>query len=449
MDDSKGSSASRRRFLKSAGAYTAVATGVAPSVFTSRARAAQKTLKIMQWKHFVPGHDRWFNDTYIKEWSERNDTRVIIDHVGLGDINRLTAAEAEAGHGHDLVMLLVPPSVYEDQVIDHREIYEECERLYGKAADVAIKSTYNPKSQKFFGFSVAYLPPLLTYRKDLWDTVGGVPNSWQDVLAGGRRIKLLHEKPVGISLATEHNSEHTLRAIMYSFGASVQDADGNPSLKSKATIEAIKYVKLLYEQAMTEEVLTWDASSNNRYMLLADGSLTVDTISVVRASENKQMPVADNLWLARLPEGPAARLGPSFGILTYFVWKFADNIEGAQKFLVDYIAGSQQSLLASGFQNMPAFSNSVPELANLVSNDPNAPSPEKYSVLADGGLSWTTNLGNPGYANAAIGEIYASRLISRMCAQAATGQLTSEEALDQADKQVRHVFQTWKEKGKI
>ena len=42
-----------------------------------------------------------------------------------------------------------------------------------------------------------------------------------------------------------------MRAIMYCFGASEQDADGNPALKSKATLEAIKYVKALYEEAMT------------------------------------------------------------------------------------------------------------------------------------------------------------------------------------------------------
>lgn len=448
MDELKGGCASRRRFLKTAGAYGVVAAGVAPSVLTGKARAAQKTLKIMQWKHFVPGHDRWFNDTYIKEWSERNDTRVIVDHVGLGDVMRLAAAEAEAGQGHDLVMLLASPSVYEDHVIDHREVYQECERLYGKAPDFAIKSTYSPKSQKYYGFAVSILPPIVTYRKDLWDTVGGAPNSWQDVLAGGRRIKLLHEKPVGISLAPEHNSDHTLRSIMYSFGASVQDADANPSLKSKATLESIKFVKSLYEQAMSDEVLNWDASSNNRYMLTGDGCLTVDTMSIVRASENKKLPVADDLWLAKLPEGPEGRLGPSFGILTYFIWKFAENPEGAKKFLVDLIASSQQSFLASGFQNMPAFSGATPDLASLISSDPNTALPEKYSVLADA-ASWTTNFGYPGHANAAIGEIYAKHVIPTMCAQAATGKLTPEEALDQADKQVLHIFQTWKEKGKI
>ena len=143
-------------------------------------------------------------------------------------------------------------------MIDHRDIYEECERKYGKALDLAIKSTYNPKTRKFYGFSDTTCPKPINYRKDLWDAVGTVPDTWEDIRRGGRQIKLLHEKPVGIGLASELDTNIAMRAIMYSFGASEQDPEGNPILKSKETLEAIKFVKALYEETMTDEVLTWD-----------------------------------------------------------------------------------------------------------------------------------------------------------------------------------------------
>jgi multiple sugar transport system substrate-binding protein len=96
---------------------------------------------------------------------------------------------------------------------------------------------------------------------------------------------------------------------------------------------------------MPEEVLGWNAVSNNRFMLSAEGCLTLDTISIVRAAESKAMPAGNNLRLTRLPQGPAGRLGPAFGVDNYIIWKFAENIEGARKFLVDYVgqsrAGSQ------------------------------------------------------------------------------------------------------------
>ena len=58
----------RRSLMQSAAlAGAALSTGVGP-VFSARpARAAAKTLKILQWSHFVPAYDAWFNTKYIKE----------------------------------------------------------------------------------------------------------------------------------------------------------------------------------------------------------------------------------------------------------------------------------------------------------------------------------------------------------------------------------------------
>jgi multiple sugar transport system substrate-binding protein len=437
-----------RRHLLRAGACAALTAGLSPRIISNPARAQQKTLRILQWKHFVPGYDAWFNDTFIKEWGQQNDTTVVVDNVGLGDIDGLATAEAAGRSGHDLVMFVAPPAKYEDQVIDHREIYEECERRYGRVADLATKSTYNPKTGKYFGFCQSYAPALLIYRKSLWDGVMSTPDTWEDVLAGGRRIRLLHGKPVGISLSPEHNSDMTLRAIMYSFGSMIQDVDSKPRLKSRETVEVLKYVKALYEQAMTEEVLTWDASSNNRFLLADEGCLTVDTLSIARAGENKRLAVANDLWLARLPAGPSGRLGPSFGFYTYCIWSFAANIEGAKQFLVDYTASSRQACLASGFQNMPSFPGAVPDLPQVLGNDAHATPPEKYSELADA-ATWTTNIGYPGYTNAAVDEIVSVGLIPMMCRSAVTGQRTPEQALDEADAEVRRIFAKWQEIGKV
>lgn len=438
-------SASRRQFLKTAGSATLIA-GAAPGIVSSRAKAQQKTLKILRWKHFVSGYDQWFNEIFVKEWGQKNDTRVVVDNVGLGEVTGLATAEANAQRGHDLVLFLAPPPTFEDFVIDHREIYQECERRYGRPFEFAIRSSYNPKTNKHYGFCDGYAPCVVSYRKDHWDAVGVAPDNWESILSGGRRIKFLRGAPVGISLAPEHNSNYTLRTIMYAFGASVQDVDGNPALKSGATLEALKYGKSLYEEAMVADVLNWSAPSNNRFMLSGDGSLTVDTLSIVRAAENTGLPVNDKLWLANVPEGPAGRIGTTFSLYTYIIWKFAENIEGARKFLVDYIGSSRPAFQESGFQNMPSFPNAVPDLADLVAND--ASGSTRYAVLANL-PALATNLGHPGFANAAIDEVYRTGLIPTMFARAATGQLTPEEALDQADKQVQDIFRKWRQAGKI
>ena len=121
-------------------------------------------------------------------------------------VKSLAAAEVEAQRGHDLVLFLASRPALEDHVIDHREVFEECESRYGKVSDFVRKSCFNPRTRKYHGFCESYAPTVLTYRKDLWDAVGKTPDTWEEIRKGGRAIKLLHETPVAISLAPEHTS---------------------------------------------------------------------------------------------------------------------------------------------------------------------------------------------------------------------------------------------------
>ncbi len=448
MSNNKGQRVTRRRFIKTAGSM-ALAAGVGSSIIVpGRTSAQQKTLKILQWNHFVPGYDKWFNNTYVKEWGEKNNTKVTVDNIGIGGINTRGAAEVSAQKGHDLFLFNWPPPVHEDSVIDLREVYEECEQRYGKPIDLATKSTYNPKTKKFYGFSDSYVPDPINYRKDLWDDVGMFPGSWDDIRVGGRKIKQKHGIPVGIGLASEIDTNMALRAIMYSFGSSVQDAEGTPVLKSTQTLEAIKFVKALFEECMTEEVFSWEPSSNNRFMLAGKGSLALNAISITRTGENKKIPVADNIWLAKAAQGPVRRIGLEHVMNVYVIWKFAANIDGAKQFLVDYLGNFRQAFMASEFYNFPCFPQTVPDLTQVISNDAKATPPDKYKVLEDV-LDWATNVGYPGYANAAIDEVFSKWIVSTMFAQAAVGKMSPEAAMNQADVEVRRIFKKWRGKGKL
>ncbi len=446
MADKKHGALSRRRFIKAAGAG-ALATAFGPYVHIP-GRAAKKTLKILQWNHFVPGYDKWFNETYIKQWGQKNDTDVIVDNVGVATLNSRAAAEASAQKGHDLFMFLWPSPVYEDQVIDHAEIYQECERKYGKPIDLAIKSTYNPKTKKYYGFSDSYAPDPINYRKDLWDDIGMKPNTWDDIRNGGRKIKQKHKIPVGIGLSAEIDTGMAMRAIMYSYGASVQDADGNLVLNSKQTLESVKFVKALFEEAMTPEVLAWDASSNNRMMVAGKGSLALNAISITRTAENEKLPISEKIWLAKAAQGPVRRMGLEHVMDVYVIWKFAENIEGAKKFLVDYIGNFKQGFMASEFYNFPCFPKTVPDLKQLISRDSKAKPADKYAVMSDV-LDWATNVGYPGYANAAIDEVFSTWVVNTMFAKAATGAETPEDAIKQGEAACKRIWAKWKEKGLI
>jgi len=431
--------------IKAAG--TATAAGL---LLPRKVRAARKTLKILQWNHFVPGYDKWFNNQYIKEWGEKNDTEVIVDNVGIPAINTTAAAEVSAKKGHDLFLFLWPKPVYEDEVIDHREIYEEVEKKYGKPIDLAIKSTFNPKTKKYFGFSDSYVPDPINYRKSMFDEAGMKPDTWDDIRVAGKKIKDKRNVPVGIGLAQEIDTAMAMRAILYSFGGSEQDEQGRPVLGSKNTVEAVKFVKALYQETMTPEVFSWDASSNNRAMLAGRSSVVLNAISVTREAENKNLmvdgkPIGDDIWLAKPAKGPVRRMGLEHVMNVYVIWKFAENIAGAKKFLVDYVGNFHRAFEASEFYNFPCFPKQVPDLKQMLQKDSKAKPADKYAVLADS-LDWATNVGYPGYSNAAIDDIYSQWIVNNMFAKAAQGVMSPEDAVKEAEAKARDIFAKWKER---
>ena len=194
-----------------------------------------------------------------------------------------------------------------------------------------MKSTYNPRTKKYFAFSDSYVPDPINYRLDLWDEIGMKPDSWDEIRAGGKKIKQKTGIPVGIGLSAELDTAMAMRAIMYSFGAHEQDAEGNLAINSKETLETLKFVKALFEETETPEVLAWDPSSNNRQMLAGRSSLVMNAISITRAGENDKLPIHEKIGLARAAKGPVRRMGLEHVMDCYIVWKFAENIDGRQE----------------------------------------------------------------------------------------------------------------------
>jgi len=120
MAEKKQEGLSRRDFIKWTGSGAlAAGAGSGPFfLFPETAAAQQKTLKILQWSHFVPAYDTWFDGTFCKQWGQKHDTNVIVDHINLVDLSAKAASEASAKKGHDIFMLLSPPAAYEKQTID-------------------------------------------------------------------------------------------------------------------------------------------------------------------------------------------------------------------------------------------------------------------------------------------------------------------------------------------
>jgi multiple sugar transport system substrate-binding protein len=407
---------------------------------------ADKSLTIVQWSHFVPAYDKWF-DNFAKEWGSKNGTNVSVDHIPVGNIAARAAAEASAQSGHDLFGWNGSGGahLYKKFLVPVTDLVEATQKKYGKVSTIGTQIGYNQEDKTWTAFPDFYINFPMMYRKSMWDEIGTKPDTWDNIRTGGAKLKAKGH-PVGISLGHSNDPNTTWRGLLWSYGGAVQDEAGKKVvLNSKETLEAVKYCAALYKEAMTSEVLSWDDSSNNRYLVSGVGSLICNPISAYRTFQKSNKAGADDTFVIEPPKGPARRING--GAIEYYgIWKFAKNKEGAIEFLKYYAEHWPEAFKASEGYNNPCFANLVPKPMPILSNDPSSTPHDKLAILQDSG-EWSAAPGYPGPAWPAIDEVYNDFVICDMMANAATGKMSAEDSVKQATQQCEAIFKKWHERA--
>jgi multiple sugar transport system substrate-binding protein len=442
---------SRRELLRRAGLGTAVLlySGAAPKTSVAgapkfRNRELQKTLRIIQWRHFVPAYDTWFDNTYTKVWGRKNDCEVIVDHILLTDLPARAASEVASRSGHDIFQHLSPPAAFEDQVLNLKDVVQDVTKKLGPMKALARRSTYNPKTKKWFGMADNYVPDPVHYRRDWWGEVGVKPTTWENVLRGAARLKS-DGHPIGIGMSNELDSNMALIALMQCFGAYIQNRDAQVTLNTKQTRDAVSFMAELYRRGMTSDVFAWVPASNNNAFLAGRISLAFNAISILRTAEDQNPSLARNTAILPIPKGPRQALGLEHVMGVHTIWKFAREKALAKKYIRDQQLQYIGHFLNSKFYNFPAWPKAVPNIRKKLQKDPSG----KYTVLDRISRTATTNVGHPGYSNAAIDEIFNAGLIPQMFAQVAQGNKSAADSVRDTTGEVRRIFRKWRARGKI
>ncbi len=461
----------RRDFLKQAGigaASLAAGPALLNDVFAQA--SGRRTLRILQWSHFVPSHDKWY-DQYAKQWGEKNNVDVIVDHIGLADLKSTFAAEVAAGKGHDIVEFIDPPSDFEPSVMDLSDLNQEAAKRFGKQAPFATRSTYNPNTKKYYGFCHGWTIDPGDYRKSLWEKAGkpNGPESWEDLLTYGAKIKNEQGIQMGIGISQELDSNMAERTLLWSFDSSIQDEQENVVLDNKNTVEAVKFMAELYHKTMTPEVFGWTAASNNQLLLAGKASYILNSISAYRSAQKDVPEVAKDVFFTPALKGPrGTAIACEHVIYIAVVPKFSEkNADLSKQFLLDRCANYDRAMWESKLYNSPAFfgtavpggdrgypvvaqAKSLRDLHNAwFSNDPFTLPGERTDKLIPlkDAEKWTTNVGFPGTANPAEGEIFGTFVLPGMFARVAQGKQSAEESVKQAAAECKKVFDKWRAQG--
>jgi multiple sugar transport system substrate-binding protein len=445
----------RRELLKrgAAGAAVVGAAGVgAPFSFAGplkyKGRWLKGDLKAITWQHFVPAYDAWL-DPWAKAWGEKNDVQVTLEHINNTLLDARAASEVAAQSGHDLFFNLHPMAAYEDQVINHAPIVQEAARKLGPYMPIAKASTYNAKTKKYFAVSDSYVPDPVVWRKDLWNGVGEAPYTWDHVRKAAPKLKAVGH-PIGIGQSQELDSNMALYAFLMCFGSFVQHANNRVDFDVKKTVQAVKFMAEIYKTGEDAQIFAWNPASNNQFLLAGTASLILNAISATRTPEDQNLSFSDQLMIWPIPIGPHGRFGLEHLMGCWSIWKFAQNKENAQQFLVDLLLQSKTATIQSKLYNFPTFAKAFPfkDIRKLAAQDTHKPH-GKYTVLTTIAEKYTHNIGWPGTVNAAMDEVFSTFLIPTMFAQVSQGKLSAEDSVRQTKAALNTIYAKWRARGKI
>ena len=427
------------------------AAGQAPSVsFTEPRTKLSGDLKILLWSHFVPSHDEWFGP-FAQDWGKKVGVNVTVDHIDNAQIPTRIAAEIQAGQGHDVIQYIAPLSQFEPSVLDLKDLTDEATKRWGQQLELSKQSSFNPATGRYYAYSPGWVPDPGDYRTSLWTAVGMPkgPTTWDELLQGGAEIKKSKGTQLGIGMSQEIDSNMAGRALMWSYGASVQDENEQVVINSEETVAAVEFMTKLFKGAMTDEVFSWNAASNNQGLVAGKLSYILNSISAWRTAQGANPDVANDVGFVPALRGPKDARAAQHVLYNWIIPKHAANPDAAKEFLLYYTENFASATWHSKLYDFPAWAERVPQLDGWLAKDPYGANPaDKLAFLKDA-TEWSTNIGYPGPSNTAIGEVFGTFVIPNMFASAARGEASPKEAVAQAEAQIKPIFEKWRKRGLV
>jgi multiple sugar transport system substrate-binding protein len=419
---------SRRRFIGvTAGATAALSFGT----FIRSGLGAAK-VNVLTWSNTLPAMDDVLREQ-AKQYTKEKGVEVSFEFINQTDLPTKTAAAVESGAGPDIITLWSDgPHLHAKALIDVDDVTgplgKELKGWTNIAKDIAIVG----KNWKSVPWGI--IPICMNYRTDWCKEVGYTkfPDTYDEMLVMCKKLK---EKghPSGFALGRaigDGNQSHY--PILWAFGGAEVKKDGKTvDINSPGTAKAVDYLRQLFKDAQTDDVLSWDDSSNNRAFLAEQVAVTANAASIYWAEKKNAPQLRDVTDHALFPKGPAGRFGYSTAI-SLGVFKFSKSQKESKAFIKWMLEPKQYSAWMGIGEGMMAG------LLNFYEDDPVWKKDPKLEVVRQI-PKYVRMPGYPAPPSRPAAEAMVKFVIVNMFARAAKGMSTAE-TIKIAEAELKEIY---------
>jgi multiple sugar transport system substrate-binding protein len=394
------------------------------------------SLRMLRPVRFVQPDEEVFRANCAK-FTKETGVEVRVDFVGWEDITQQTAVTANTGAGPDLIIgFNEAPHIYADKLVELSDVAEYAGKRYGGWLPLAEKYGKRHGTNNWIGLPFGASGGPLVWRKSALNEVGyqTPPDDLPGYLELLKKLKAAG-KPAGFALGNAVGDGNGFANwVVWSHGGYLVDEEGKVAINSRETIEALNYLREMY-QTFVPGTLAWGDVNNNRAYSSSECWLTANGVSLYFSLKNDPATaaIAADTEHTLLPKGKAST-SPMAGLtLNAMVFRHS-RYPNASKALLQFLLESEQydpwlqANLGYWSQPLGAYASSA-----VWNSDP------KVAVFRDT-MKSTFWLGYKGPISEASAAANADYVMVQMCAAVASGQSTPEAAAREAERRARRYF---------
>ncbi len=433
----------RREFVKTAGiaaGMAAVGTGIEGILVSRQAPvyAQERSLHFLLWKNFSPPGDAEIL-RQGEEWGKQSKVKVKIEQINANDLPARAAAAIESKQGPDIIQFIHNwQNQYGDSLVDVTDICTALESKYGGYIDYC--KAHAMLNGRFNAVPHTVVPNIYVVRTSYMKAAGTTdwPKTWEELRREGKKWKAKGH-PIGQTVGhTFGDAVDFTYPYLWSFGVAERDEKGAVVIASKQTLEALKFFKALWDDAMDPAGAGWDDSSNNRAFLSGAITATNNAPSIYLTASNqvildeKDLPLVNDILHVPNPAGPA-------GVFHYHysqqlaIPKYSKNVEPAKEF-IHWLMEKEQ--LTKYLRRTQAYQGAALKayLKDAMWDMFPALKPYRDHLLEGRHVGWK------GGADANAARVVQNYVLIDMLANVATGKMTPEESLKWGEGQLKSIY---------
>ena len=196
--------------------------------------ADQKILNVLFQQSNIP--DDKIVEGYAEEWAKKNNVKLNFQIVDENQLASKTLAAIESKTGPDLILFPdYSAYLYQDSLVLLNELVDGLGEKYGGWFPIAKQAFFYNGEWKAIPYKTFVKP--IVYRKDV---INEAPDTWEKLVQVSKEISEEDNGMYGFGVAIGPRSDgpNFIRSLLWSYGASIVDKNGNVAFNSKEAIEA-------------------------------------------------------------------------------------------------------------------------------------------------------------------------------------------------------------------